>query len=58
MMASSFCVSFLNKRFYFDDYIGNIIIQFESPYENLRVKDIYDGVMKVLQEVSEHIQKI
>ena len=41
-----------------DDYLGNIIIQFESPYENLRAKDIYDGVMKVLQEVSVHIQKI
>ena len=41
-----------------DNYLGNITIQFESPYEDLRAKDIYDGVMKVLQDVSMHIQKI
>ena len=41
-----------------DNYLGKIIIQFESPYEDLRAKDIYDGVMKVLREVSVHIQKI
>lgn len=41
-----------------DQYLGNITIQFESPYEELSAKDIYDGVMKVLQEVSVHIQKI
>lgn len=41
-----------------DNYLGKITIQFESPYEDLRAKDIYDGVMKVLQEVSVHIQKI
>lgn len=41
-----------------DQYLGNITIQFESPYEELRAKDIYDGVMKVLQDVSMHIQKI
>ena len=40
------------------NYLGNITIQFESPYEDLRAKDIYDGVMKVLQGVSAHIQKI
>lgn len=41
-----------------DQYLGNITIQFESPYEELRAKDIYDGVMKVFQDVSMHIQKI
>lgn len=41
-----------------DKYLGNVIIQIESPYEELRAKDLYDGVMKVLQDVSVHIQKI
>lgn len=41
-----------------DNYLGNITLQIESPYEDLRAKDIYDGVMKVLQGVSAHIQKI
>lgn len=40
------------------NYLGNITIQFESSYEDLRAKDIYEGVIKVLQEVSVHIQKI
>lgn len=40
-----------------DNYLG-ITIQYESPYEELRAKDIYDGVIKVLQEVSVYIQKI
>ena len=39
-------------------YLGNITIQFESPHEKLRAKDLYDGVLKVLQDVSRHIQKI
>lgn len=41
-----------------DKYLGNITIQIESPYEALRAKDLYDGVMKVLQDVSLQIQKI
>ncbi|MDO5714848.1 MAG: restriction endonuclease subunit R, partial [Tissierellia bacterium] len=41
-----------------DSYLGNITIQFESPYEKLRAKDLYTGVMKVLQDVSVYIQKI
>lgn len=41
-----------------DKYLGNTTIQFESPYEDLRARDLYDGVMKVLQDVSMHIQKI
>ena len=41
-----------------DNYLGNITIQFESLYEDIRAKDLYDGVMKVLQDVSVHIQKI
>lgn len=41
-----------------DNYLGNITIQFESPYEDLRAKDLYDGVMKIFQDVSVHIQKI
>lgn len=41
-----------------DSYLGNIMIQFESPYEKLRAKDLYTGVMKVLQDVSVYIQKI
>lgn len=41
-----------------DDYLGNITIQFESPYEKLRAIDLYDGVMKALQNVSVYIQKI
>lgn len=41
-----------------NNYLGNITIQFESPYEKLRAKDFYAGVMKVLQDVSVYIQKI
>lgn len=41
-----------------DKYLGNITIQIESPYEALRAKDLYDGVMKALQDVSVQIQKI
>lgn len=41
-----------------DSYLGNIIIQYESPNEKLKAEDLYDGVMKVLYNVSTHIQKI
>jgi type III restriction enzyme len=41
-----------------DNYLGNVTIQFESSYEDLRAKDMYAGVMKVLQDVSVYIQKI
>lgn len=41
-----------------DKYLGNITLQIESPYEKLKAKDLYDGVMKVFQDVATHIQKI
>ncbi|HHX67110.1 MAG TPA: DEAD/DEAH box helicase family protein [Gallicola sp.] len=41
-----------------DKYLGNTTLQIESPYEKLRAKDLYDGVMKVFQDVAMHIQKI
>lgn len=47
------------KEFLQDDhYLGNITLQIESPYEKVRAIDLYDGVMKILQDVSTHIQKI
>lgn len=47
------------KEFLQDDhYLGNITLQIESPYEKVRAIDLYDGVMKILQDVSTHVQKI
>lgn len=41
-----------------DDYLGNITIQFESPYKKLKAQDLYDGALKVFQDVSIYMQKI
>lgn len=41
-----------------DNYLGNITLQIENPYEKLRAKDLYDGSMKILQDISVYIQKI
>ena len=40
------------------NYLGNIRLQIESPYEKLRAKDLYDGSMKIFKEISLHLQKI
>lgn len=41
-----------------ENYLGNIILQIESPYKKLQAKDFYDGTMKVLKEISLYLQKI
>ena len=41
-----------------DNYLGNITLQIETPYKKLRAEDLYEGSMKVLRDVSLHIQKI
>lgn len=41
-----------------DNYLGNITLQIETPYGKLRAKDLYAGAMKILRDVSAHIQKI
>ncbi|MDU2583575.1 MAG: restriction endonuclease subunit R, partial [Anaerococcus hydrogenalis] len=41
-----------------ENYLGNIRLQIESPYEKLRAKDLYDGSMKIFKEISLHLQKI
>lgn len=41
-----------------ENYLGNIRLQIESPYEKLHAKDFYDGTMKILKEISSHLQKI
>ncbi|KGF07479.1 restriction endonuclease subunit R [Tissierellia bacterium S5-A11] len=41
-----------------DNYLGNITLQIESLYEKIQAKDLYDGVMKIFQDVSLYIQKI
>ncbi len=41
-----------------NNYLGNITLQIESPYQKLRSKDLYDASMKILQDVSLYIQKI
>lgn len=41
-----------------DNYLGNITLQIESPYKKLKAKDLFDGSMKILKEISSYIQKI
>lgn len=41
-----------------DKYLGNITLQIESYFEKTRAKDLYDGMMKILRDVSVYIQKI
>lgn len=41
-----------------ENYLGNISLQIESPYEKLQAKDLYDGSMKILKEISLYLQKI
>lgn len=41
-----------------DNYLGSVILQVDSPYKKIRAKDLYDGVMKILREISVYIQKI
>ncbi|MDY3902382.1 DEAD/DEAH box helicase family protein [Peptoniphilus sp.] len=41
-----------------DNYLGNITLQIESYYEKIRAKDLYDGSMKILKNISSYIQKI
>lgn len=40
------------------NYLGNISLQIESPYKKLKAKDLYDGTMKILKEISLYLQKI
>lgn len=41
-----------------NNYLGNITLQIESPYKKIRAGDLYNGVMKILKDVSLYIQKI
>ena len=41
-----------------ESYLGNIRLQIESPYEKLQAKDLYEGSMKILKDISTYIQKI
>ena len=41
-----------------ENYLGNITLQIESPYENLTAIDLYGGVKKILRDISIYIQKI
>lgn len=41
-----------------DKYLGNITLQIESPFEKITAKDLYNGSMKILQDISLYIQKI
>lgn len=41
-----------------ENYLGNIMLQIESPYEKLQAKDIYEGSMKILKDISTYIQQI
>ena len=34
------------------------MLQIESPFEKLQAKDLYDGTMKILKEISLYLQKI
>lgn len=41
-----------------DDYLGNITVQIESPYNKISAQDLFNASMKVLKDISEHIQRI
>lgn len=41
-----------------ENYLGNISLHIESPYEKLLAKDLYDGTLKILKEISLYLQKI
>lgn len=41
-----------------ENYLGNITLQIESPYEKLQAKDLYNGSMKIFKEISSYIQQI
>ena len=41
-----------------DNYLGGITLQIESQKEKLSAKELYDGMMKIFQDVSSYIQKI
>ncbi|EGC81436.1 DEAD/DEAH box helicase family protein [Anaerococcus prevotii] len=41
-----------------ESYLGNISLQIESPYKKLQAKDIYDGTIKILKEISLYLQKL
>lgn len=41
-----------------DNYLGNITLQIESPYDKIRAKDLYNGTIKILRDISEYIQRI
>ncbi len=41
-----------------ENYLGNISLQIESTYKKLKAKDLYDGTMKILKEISLYLQKI
>lgn len=41
-----------------DNYLGNITLQIESPFDKAQAKDFYDASVKILKDVSAYIQKI
>ena len=41
-----------------DNYLGNITLQIESPFDKAQAKDFYDASVKILKDVSTYIQKI
>ena len=41
-----------------DNYLGNITLKIDSPFDKIRAADLYDGAMKIFRDISEYIQKI
>lgn len=41
-----------------DNYLGNITLQIDSPFDKIRAEDLYDGAMKIFRDISGYIQKI
>ncbi len=41
-----------------DNYLGNITLKIDSPFDKIRAEDLYDGAMKIFRDISEYIQKI
>ena len=41
-----------------ENYLGNISLQIESPHKKLQAKDLYEGSMKILKDISTYIQQI
>lgn len=41
-----------------DNYLGNITLIIESPYDSVKAKDLYEGCMKILTDIATYIQRI